>query len=436
VAVVKHDISAAAVQVQATSPSPKVGNYRWFICGLLFFAATVNYIDRQVIGLLKPTLQADLHWSEIDYSNIVFAFQLAYAAGLLFVGRFMDWLGTRKGFSIAVFLWSLAAMAHAAARSVFGFSAARFALGLGESGSFPASIKSVAEWFPKKERALATGIFNSGTNVGALITPLVIPWLTYNYGWPAAFIATGAIGFVWLALWLAFYRSPEQSPRLSASELAYIQSDPSETVVPLGWKKLIGYRQTWAFALGKFLTDPIWWLYLFWVPDFLYRTYHVDLKGMMLPLLVIYNAATIGSVGGGWLSSAMIKHGWTINRARKTAMLICALAVIPIIFAARATNLWTAVLLLSLATAAHQGWSANIFTTASDVFPRRAIGTVVGIGGMAGAVGGMMIAKVVGYVLQWTGSYYSVFLMAGSAYLLALLVIQILVPKLEPLEIG
>jgi MFS transporter, ACS family, hexuronate transporter len=432
---VKNGLGATTVREQNGQPSSKVGNYRWFICGLLFFAATVNYIDRQVIGLLKPTLQSDLHWSEIDYSNIVFAFQLAYAAGLLFVGRFMDWLGTRKGFSIAVLLWSIAAMAHAAARSVFGFSAARFALGLGESGSFPASIKSVAEWFPKKERALATGIFNSGTNVGAVVTPLVIPWLTYRYGWPAAFIATGAIGFVWLALWLAYYRSPEQSPRLSAAELAYIQSDPGETITPLGWGKLLGYRQTWAFAIGKFLTDPIWWLYLFWVPDFLYRTYHVNLQGLMLPLIVIYNAATVGSVGGGWLSSTLIKRGWTINRSRKIAMLICALAVVPIIFAARATNLWTAVLLLSLATAAHQGWSANIFTTASDVFPRRAVATVVGIGGMAGAVGGMMIAKIVGYVLQWTGSYYSVFLLAGSAYLIALLVIQLLVPKLEPLQI-
>lgn len=435
VAIVSQGASIAAVGGPVTESS-RVGRYRWFICALLFFATTVNYMDRQVIGLLKPTLQADLHWNEIDYSNIVFAFQLAYAAGLVFVGRFMDWLGTRKGFSLAVLIWSVAAMGHAAARSVFGFSAARFALGLGESGSFPASIKSVAEWFPKKERALATGIFNCGANIGAITTPIFIPWLTYRYGWPAAFLVTGALGFFWLAFWLLFYQSPEKSKRLSPGELQYIRSDPSETTVPLSWMKLIGYRETWAFAIGKFLTDPIWWLYLFWVPDFLYRNYHVDLKGMMLPLLVIYNAATIGSVGGGWLSSVLIKRGWTVNRSRKTAMLVCAMGAVPVVFAAHASSLWMAVLILSLATAAHQGWSANIFTTASDVFPRSAIATVVGIGGMMGAVGGMFIAKVVGYVLQWTGSYNSVFLMAGCAYLFALLVFQLLAPKLEPVAIG
>ncbi len=420
----------------ASTESSSVGRYRWFICALLFFATTVNYMDRQVIGLLKPTLQADLHWNEIDYSNIIFSFQLAYAVGLVFIGRFMDWLGTRKGFSLAVFVWSIAAMGHAAARSVFGFSVARFALGLGESGSFPASIKSVAEWFPKKERALATGLFNSGANIGAIVTPIFIPWLTYRYGWPSAFLVTGAMGFIWLALWLLFYQAPEMSKRVSPEELSYIRSDPGETTASFGWVKLLGYRETWAFAIGKFLTDPIWWLYLFWVPDFLYRTYHVDLVGMTLPLIVIYNAATIGSVGGGWLSSALIKRGWTVNRSRKTAMLVCALGAVPIIFAAHASSLWIAVLILSLATAAHQGWSANIFTTASDVFPRSATATIVGIGGMMGAIGGMFIAKVVGYVLQWTGSYYSVFLLAGFAYLFALLVFQLLAPRLEPIEIG
>ena len=431
----KNDIAVLELPAVATSAATAVGHFRWVICGLLFFAATVNYVDRQVIGLLKPTLQMELHWNEIDYSNIVFAFQVAYAAGLLVVGRVMDWLGTRKGFSLSVLVWSLAAMAHALARSVFGFSAARFALGLGESGSFPASIKTVAEWFPKKERALATGIFNSGTNVGAIVTPLAIPWLTYTYGWQGAFVVTGALGFIWLALWLAFYRRPEEHRRLSTAELAYIRSDPGESAAPLRWAKLIGHRQTWAFAIGKFLTDPIWWLYLFWVPDFLYRNHHVDLKGMMLPLLVIYNAATLGSVGGGWLSSELIRRGWSINRGRKTAMLVCALAVVPIVLASRATHLWNAVLLVSLAAAAHQGWSANIFTLVSDMFPRRAVGSVVGIGGMAGAVGGMVIAKTVGYVLQWTGSYFTVFLIAGSAYLIALLVVQILAPRLEPAQL-
>jgi MFS transporter, ACS family, aldohexuronate transporter len=433
-ATVKEGANTVAVG-KMVAASSEVGRYRWFICALLFFATTVNYMDRQVIGLLKPTLQAQLHWSEIDYANIVFAFQLAYAAGLGFVGRFVDWLGARKGFSIAVLVWSVAAMSHAAARSVFAFSAARAALGLGESASFPASIKSVAEWFPRKERALATGLFNCGANIGAIATPILIPWLTYRFGWPSAFIVTGGLGLAWLALWLVFYQSPEASRRLSPGELQFIRSDPGETTVPLSWGKLLGYRETWAFAIGKFLTDPIWWLYLFWVPDFLNRNYHVDLNGMMLPLLVIYNAATIGSIGGGWMSSALIRHGWTINRSRKAAMLVCALGAVPMIFAARASSLWMAVFLLSLATASHQGWSANIFTTASDVFPRSAVGTVVGIGGMMGAIGGMVIAKIVGYVLQWTGSYYTIFLLAGTAYLIALFIFQLLVPKLEPLEI-
>lgn len=427
--------SAVAVQMEKVQQVSPAGSLRWMICGLLFFAATVNYIDRQVIGLLKPTLQAQLHWNEIDYGNIVFYFQVAYAAGLLIVGRVMDWLGTRKGFGLAVFVWSIAAMAHAAARSVFGFSAARFALGLGESGSFPASIKSVAEWFPKKERALATGIFNSGTNVGAIVTPVVVPWLTYTYGWQMAFIATGALGFVWVVLWVSFYRAPELHPRLSAGELAYIRSDPADQPSSIPMLKLIKYRQTWAFCIGKFLTDPIWWLYLFWVPDFLHRSHGVDLHGMMLPLLIIYNVATVGSVCGGWLSSSLIRRGWSVHSSRKTAMLMCALAVVPIVFASRASSLWAAVALVSLAAAAHQGWSANIFTVASDLFPRRAVGSVVGIGGMAGAVGGMLIAKVVGYVLQWTGSYMPVFIIAGSAYLVALFFIHLLTGPGEPVQL-
>ena len=430
-------IKQAAANETVTTPAEArvAGHCRWSICALLFFAATVNYIDRQVIGLLKPTLQAELGWNEIDYSNIVFMFQLAYAIGLLVVGRVMDWMGTRRGFSLAVFIWSLAAMAHALARSVTGFSAARFALGLGEAGSFPASIKTVAEWFPKKERALATGIFNSGTNVGAIVTPLVIPWLTLKYGWQGAFIITGAIGFLWLVLWIAFYQHPDKHRGVTAEELAYIRSDPPESVTPIRWERIVGYRQTWAFAIGKFLTDPVWWLYLFWVPDFLNRNYGLNLLGMMVPLLVIYNMATVGSVCGGWLSSSLIRRGWSINRARKTAMFVCALAAVPIVFAARAPNLTVAVLLVGMAAAAHQGWSANIFTIASDMFPRRAVGSVVGFGGMAGAVGGMLIAKVAGYVLEWTGSYFPVFIIAGSAYLVAFGVVQLLAPKLEPVPV-
>ncbi len=427
---------AAPDRAAAQLKTSAIGHYRWAICALLFFAATINYIDRQVIGILKPTLQSSLGWSEIDYSNIIFAFQLAYAIGLLAVGGLMDWLGTRKGFSLGVFLWSLAAMGHALARSVMGFSAARFALGLGESSNFPASIKTVAEWFPKKERALATGIFNAGTNVGALITPLTVPWITYHYGWRWAFIATGALGFLWLVAWLVIYHSPEHHARVSQSELAFIRSDPTESTAKIKWASLIPHRQTWAFAIGKFMTDPIWWLYLFWVPDFLHRTHGITLLNIGLPLVAIYLIADVGSIGGGWLSSALIKRGWSVNAGRKTAMLVCALAVVPIVFAPKVASLWLAVGLVGLAAAAHQGWSANIFTLSSDMFPRRAIGSVVGIGGMAGAVGGMLIAKVVGYLLEWTGSYRAIFLIAGSAYLLALGLIHLLVPKLEPAQVD
>ncbi|MBK9316368.1 MAG: MFS transporter [Acidobacteria bacterium] len=413
----------------------KIKHLRWYICALLFFAATINYLDRQVIGILKPTLQDEFGWTEIDYSNIVFWFQAAYAAGLLVVGRVMDRLGTRKGFSFAVIFWSIAAAGHALARSVFGFSVARFALGIGEAGNFPASIKTVAEWFPKKERALATGIFNAGTNVGVLVAAAMVPWITINYGWKWAFIITGLIGFLWLVAWLAIYRRPAEHPKITSEELAHIQSDPPDPDVKIPWARLFPHRQTWAFAIGKFMTDPIWWVYLFWLPDLLKRNYDIDLKSVGLPLIIVYLIADIGSVGGGWLSSAMIKRGWTINRARKVTMLICALCVTPIVFAATASNVWVAVLLVGLAAAAHQGWSANIFTTASDMFPRQAVGSVVGIGGMAGAIGGMLISKVVGYVLEWTGSYLPVFIIAASAYLVALLIIHLLAPNLEEAKI-
>ena len=427
------DTRLAEGEEQSTKPAAApAGHYRWVICALLFFAATVNYMDRQVIGLLKPTLQSQLHWSEIDYSNIIFSFQLAYAAGLLVVGRIMDWLGTRRGFSLAVSVWSLAAMSHALAGSVAGFCAARAALGLGESGNFPAAIKTVAEWFPKKERAFATGLFNAGTNAGAIAAPLFVPWLTLRFGWRAAFVATGAFDLIWLVCWLSLYRRPEEHKGVTPAELSYIRSDPPESTVPVRWSRLAGYRQIWAFAIGKFMTDPFWWVYLFWIPDFLYRRHGVNLQNMLVPLLAIYLTSDIGSVCGGWMSTAFIKRGWTINASRKTAMLVCAVCVVPIVFASRTSHLYVAVALVGLAAAAHQGWSANIFTIASDMFPRRAVGSVVGMGGMAGAVGGLLIAKVVGYILQWTGSYLPVFIMAGSAYLSALVIIHILAPKLEP----
>jgi ACS family hexuronate transporter-like MFS transporter len=410
----------------------RVGHYRWVICALLFFAATINYIDRQVIGILKPTLQTEIGWTEVQYSWIVFWFQAAYAVGLLVVGGLMDRFGTRKGFSFAIVFWSVAAMGHALARTVAGFSVARFALGLGEAGNFPAAIKTVAEWFPKKERALATGIFNSGTNVGALVTPLVVPWITIAYGWQWAFILTGLVGFVWLVFWLALYRRPEEHPRLSKGELAYIQSDPPDKAVKIPWRRLLPHRQTWSFALGKFMTDPIWWVYLFWLPDFLNKQHGLSLKDFGPPLVVIYVIADIGSIGGGWLSSALIKRGWSVNAGRKTAMLVCALCVVPIVFASQTKSLWVAVVLIGIAAAAHQGWSANIFTMVSDMFPRRAVGSVVGIGGMAGSIGGMLIALVVGVILERTGSYVPIFIIAASAYLFALLVIHLLAPRLEP----
>lgn len=406
------------------------------ICGLLLFAATVNYMDRQVIALLKPTLQVQFGWTEVGYSNIVLAFQLAYAIGLLFVGKLIDRLGTRKGFSLAVFLWSLAAMAHAGASSIFQFAVARFSLGLGESGSFPASIKAVAEWFPKRERALATGIFNSGTNIGAMVTPLVVPWLTYRFGWRMAFIATGALGFVWVACWLGVYRRPEEDEKVSAVELAHIHNDPpDQNPRPIPWQTLLGLRQTWALALGKFFTDPIWWVYLFWMPDFLSRHLGLNLAGMRLPLFVIYTGASIGSVSGGWLSSSLLKRGWSLNSSRKTALLACALAVTPIMIAARTGNAWLAIFLIALAAGAHQGWSANLYTLASDMFPRSAVGSVVGFASTVGAIGGMLVAKAVGYILQSTGSYVAVFLLAGSAYLVALCFIHALSPRLKPAQL-
>jgi ACS family hexuronate transporter-like MFS transporter len=366
-------------------------------------------------------------------------------------GRWMDRLGTRRGFAVAIGIWSVAAMGHAFASavggrvapilnwfglgytsSVAGFIAMRFLLGLGEAGNFPAAIKTTAEWFPKRERALATGVFNSGTNVGALLTPMAVPALTLAYGWKWTFVATGSLGFLWLVLWLVLYRRPEEHPRLGAAELALIRSDPPEPQVSVPWRKIVPHRQAWAFATGKFLTDPIWWLYLFWVPDFLNRRYGLDLKNIGPPLIAIYLLADLGSIGGGWLSSALLTRGWTVNRARKTAMLVCALAVTPVVAVSGASHLWLAVAIIGLAAAAHQGWSANLFTLTSDMFPRQAVGSVVGFGGMFGALGGMSIAKITGYILQATGSYFVVFLIASGAYLVALGIVHLLAPRLAP----
>jgi ACS family hexuronate transporter-like MFS transporter len=392
-------------------------------------------MDRQVLGVLKTTLQHDLGWSEIDYANLVFAFQAAYAVGMVVVGRLVDRIGTRLGYALAMVFWSLASMGHALAGSLTSFMGARSALGFGEAGVFPASIKTVAEWFPKRERALATGIFNAGTNVGAIVTPLLVPWITVQWGWRWAFVITGALGFVWLVFWLLVYRKPEEHPRISKAELDYIRSDPQESMAKIKWVRLIPHRQTWAFVVGKFMVDPIWWFYLFWVPDFLQRNHGLALIKIGVPIMVIYVIADVGSVAGGWFSSWLIQRGGSVNVARKSAMLLCALCVVPIVFAYRIESLWGAVLLIGLAAAAHQGFSANLFTLTSDMFPAQAVGSVVGMGGMAGAIGGMLIAKIVGYTLQWTGSYMLPFLIAGCSYLLALAAIHLLSPWLDPVTI-
>jgi ACS family hexuronate transporter-like MFS transporter len=417
-------------------PAVTVGRYRWRICALLFAATTLNYIDRQVLGVLAPDLTQRFGWSEVDYSNIGTAFQAAYAIGLISAGALIDRLGTRIGYALAICVWSVAAMSHALAGSVMGFAAARFLLGLGEAGNFPAAIKTVAEWFPRRERAFATGLFNSGSNVGAILAPLAVPVVAVTWGWQVAFLFTGVLSAIWLITWLAVYRPPGQHPKLSSAELAFIRSDPDEPTVRLPWAQLLRHRQAWAFVVAKFLTDPIWWFFLFWLPKFLNQEYGLTLTELGPPLIAIYVLADVGSIGGGWIAGRFIKRGWSVNKARKGAMLLCALSVVPIMFAASATSLWTAVALIGLATAGHQGWSANVFTLTSDMFPRYAVGSVVGIGGLAGAVGGMLIAKFVGFLLQATGSYVPVFIMAGSAYLLALVVVHLLVPRLEPATLS
>ena len=415
--------------------SSAVGRFRWLICALLLLGVTKNYMDRQVLGILKTTLQHDLGWNDIDYSNLVFAFQAAYALGLVVVGRLIDYLGTRVGYALSMAFWSLAAMGHAVASSFTGFLAARSGLGFGEAGVFPASIKAVAEWFPKKERSLAIGIFNAGSNLGAIVTPLIVPWITIHWGWRAAFLGIGASGSIWLALWLAIYRKPEQHIRLEESEMQYIRSDPADPVMRIPWITLTWYRQTWAYIAGKFFIDPIWWFYLFWVPDFLQRKHGLALMQIGLPIVLIYVIADIGSVAGGWLSSSLIKRGRSVNFARKLTMLICAVCVLPIVSAYRIEGLWPAVLIIGLAAGGHQGFSANLFSLPSDTFPSQAVGSVVGLGGMAGAVGGMLIAKIVGHVLQWTGSYMIPFFIAGCAYFVALACIHILSPDLEPVQL-
>ncbi|MBT0671738.1 MFS transporter [Novosphingobium profundi] len=423
-------------QAQGAPLRAPVGRYRWLIVGLLFAATAVNYVDRQMIGVLKPTLEAEFHWSESDFAGIIFWFQLAYALGYLSFGKVVDALGARLGYAIAIVIWTISHVAHGFAGGVVSFAVARFGLGIGESGNFPAGIRAVTDWFPQKERALAIGLFNAGANVGAILTPLIVPLLVLWFDWRMAFFVTGIFGVAWLAAWWAIYRHPSEHGRVSAEELAWIQQDPADPVEKIGWGRLLVVRETWAYALGKFLIDPIWWFFLFWLPGYLFERYDLDLKSFGLPLAAIYLISDIGSIAGGWLSSRLIKAGRTPNFARKTTMLICALCVLPIWFAQSIESVWGAVLVIGLATAAHQAFSANLYTLPSDVFPRGAVGSVVGIGGTVGALGGMGMALFAGYILDATHSYEVLFAICASAYLIALLVVHLLSPRLAPVRIS
>jgi ACS family hexuronate transporter-like MFS transporter len=451
----------------ATAVAGAIGKYRWSICALLFFATTLNYMDRQVLALLLPTLQDPIKGiglTQVEYGTIVSIFSAAYAIGLLVAGNFIDRVGTRKGYAVAVSIWSLAALSHflvtvpaiatflgshaqtvahwfgtttTVGGAVVGFAIVRFALGLGESGNFPAAIKTVAEWFPKKERALATGLFNCGSNIGATIAPFLVGFVVVRFGWRYAFLCTSFFAIVWLVLWLTIYRRPQEHPKVGAAELAYINSDPPDAVTKIPWARLLPHKQTWAVLVGKLMTDPIWWFFLLWLPGFLYAKYGLSITKMGVPLLIIYNMSALGSIFGGWLPAKFLNMGWSLNKSRKVAMLIYACAVLPIMAAGSVPNIWYAIALISLATAAHQAWSANMFTLASDMFPRRAVGSVVGIGGFGGAVGMMIFGPFIGFVLKITNNnYVPVFIISGSAYLLALLIIQLLAPKLNSANVD
>ncbi len=431
----------------------KIGKYRWTICSLIFFATTINYLDRAVISLVKPYLAKAFEWNAVqeaaNYANIEIAFKVAYSLGMLFVGRIIDKLGTKIGYALATGLWSIAAVCHAFATGTAGFSLARIFLGVTEAGNFPAAIKATAEWFPKKERAFATGIFNSGANVGAIIAPLTVPLIAEAWGWQWAFILTGMVGFIWLILWFIYYEVPAKQKRLTEAEFNFIHSDKDENEVnqeKVSWFKLLQFKQTWAFAIGKFLTDPIWWFYLFWLPDFLIKQYGLTSKEIMWPVAIVYIISSFGSVGGGWLPMKFINNGMPVFKARKTSMLIYAFCVIPIVFAQLLgdINMWLAVLIIGLAAAAHQAWSANIFTTVSDMFPKKATASVTGIGGMFGGLGGILLSALVQKRMfvyfegigQIQTGYYIMFFICGAAYLLGWLIMHLLVPRMQKINID
>ena len=412
-----------------------IGRYRWVICALLFAATTINYVDRSVLAVLSPTLKDKIGWTDTQYGDMNAKFQAAYALGLLLAGGLIDRFGTRVGYTVALLGWSLAAIAHAFVSTVTGFGYARMGLGLYEAGNFPAAVKTVAEWFPKKERSLAVGLFNCGANAGAIVAPIVVPPLMLHYGWQSAFVVTGMMGIIWIFFWVPIYRKPEEHPRVSKAELTHILSDAVEPTSKIPWAKLLPHRQTWAFGIAKFLTDPIWWFWLFWAAPYLKKAYGVDVKQVGLPLVTIYTLAMFGSVGGGYLATVFAGLGWSTNLCRKLAMLICGVLVLPVMAAPALHNEWGVVLLIGLAAAAHQGWSANLFALSGDLFPRRAVGSVVGIGGMMGGVAGILLQAASGRIVTHWG-YLPLFVIAGSAYMLAIGVIQILSPRLEVAKVD
>jgi ACS family hexuronate transporter-like MFS transporter len=412
------------------------GHRRWLICGLLFTAVVLSYIDRQVLSVLKPTLAAYYGWSERGYGDVVFWFQAAYGIGYVAFGRFVDRFGARVGYTLAVALWTLGQLAHVLVTSTRGMSLVRVPLALGESGTFPCALAATSEWFPRRERALAIGLFNAGANVGAILTPLLVPVITLAFGWRAAFIVSGALTGVWLIAWLTLYRRPREEPRLGAAELSYIEQDTRPQRRPVAWRRLLAARETWAYILGRFLIDPVWWTFLFWLPDFLSKRFGVDLRGYGPPLVAIYVLADMGSIGGGWTSSRLLSRGLRLNIARKITMLGCALLVVPVAFAADVPSLWIAVGLIGLASAGHQGFSVNLYALPSDLFPPWAAASVVGLGGGAGALGGMLMATYAGWVLQTLGGYRPIFVVASGAYLLALLVVHVLTPRYYASTLG
>jgi ACS family hexuronate transporter-like MFS transporter len=411
------------------------GNFRWTICGLLFFATAINYIDRQILGILKPQLSHDLHWNQQDFANIVTAFQFTYALGYLFGGRLMDRFGVKRGLPSAVLAWSIFAILHGVMRSVTGFSIARLGLGLAEGGSFPAAIQTVSAWFPVKERALATGIFNSASNIGAIICPLTVPLLALKFGWPTAFYVTGSLGLVWIIAWVLIYDDPLTHPLLTRSEREYIeQGRPAlvEITAPVSWLILLQDRATLAYMGARLLADPVWWFYLFWLPDFLQKHFHLTLIQTGFRVGVIYALASVGSIGGGWLAAKMLSCGWSLNAARKISLLVCAVCVLPVVAASSVSSSWVTVLLVGLAAAGHQGWSANLYTFVSDTMPKRAVSSVVGLGGFAAGIASMGNAQVVGYVLTVThNNYVPIFVWASTMYILAWLFLQLLVPTIQ-----